>query len=46
MPTPKLSSSSSDNVDKWIEQLMQAKQLTENEVKLLCDKVLFNLTQS
>jgi len=26
-------------IDGWIEQLSQCKQLTENDVKKLCDKV-------
>lgn len=26
-------------IDGWIEQLSQCKQLTENDVKRLCDKV-------
>lgn len=26
-------------VDQWIEQLYECKQLTENQVKLLCEKV-------
>jgi len=26
-------------LDQWIEQLMECKQLTENQVKTLCEKV-------
>lgn len=29
-------------IDQWIEQLSQCKQLTEDNVKNLCDKVSFN----
>lgn len=28
-------------LDQWIEQLNDCKQLTENQVKTLCDKVSF-----
>lgn len=28
-----------NDIDKWIEQLYECKQLTEIQVKLLCDKV-------
>lgn len=28
-----------DELDEWLERLMQCKPLTENEVKKLCDKV-------
>lgn len=28
-----------NDIDKWIEQLYECKQLTESQVKLLCDKV-------
>ncbi len=27
------------DLDQWIEQLYECKQLTENQVKILCDKV-------
>ena len=27
------------DVDQWIEQLYECKQLTENQVKILCEKV-------
>jgi serine/threonine-protein phosphatase 2A catalytic subunit len=27
-----------NDIDKWIEQLYECKQLTESQVKLLCDK--------
>lgn len=30
-------------LDQWIEQLMDCKQLAENNVKTLCDKVSFFL---
>lgn len=30
---------SSKELDQWIEQLNDCKQLTENQVKTLCDKV-------
>lgn len=30
-------------LDQWIEQLNDCKQLTENQVKTLCDKVKTNL---
>lgn len=30
-------------LDQWIEQLNDCKQLTENQVKTLCDKVSFEL---
>lgn len=30
-------------LDQWIEQLNDCKQLTENQVKTLCDKVSFVL---
>ena len=30
-------------VDQWIEQLGNCKQLTENDVKRLCDKVIIDL---
>lgn len=30
-------------LDQWIEQLNDCKQLTENQVKTLCDKVRINL---
>lgn len=29
-------------LDQWIEQLMECKQLGENQVKTLCEKVGFN----
>jgi serine/threonine-protein phosphatase 2A catalytic subunit len=29
-------------LDQWIEQLNECKQLTENQVKTLCDKVATN----
>lgn len=29
---------STKDLDQWIEQLMDCKQLTENQVKMLCDK--------
>lgn len=29
-------------LDQWIEQLNDCKQLTENQVKTLCDKVSFS----
>jgi serine/threonine-protein phosphatase 2A catalytic subunit len=32
-------------IDGWIEQLSQCKQLTENDVKKLCDKVCLTLNQ-
>lgn len=38
---PKLSSADVSNLDKWIESLIQCKPLAENEVKILCDKVIF-----
>jgi len=31
--------SSCKELDQWIEQLMECKQLTENQVKALCEKV-------
>jgi len=31
--------SSCKELDQWIEQLMECKQLTENQVKSLCEKV-------
>lgn len=34
---------SSKELDQWIEQLNECKQLTENQVKTLCDKVRFDL---
>ena len=30
---------SAKELDQWVEQLMQCKQLTENQVKTLCEKV-------
>ena len=27
------------DLDQWIEQLFECKQLTENQVKIVCDKV-------
>lgn len=30
-----------NEVDQWIEQLYECKQLTENQVKTLCEKVSF-----
>jgi hypothetical protein len=30
-----------NDVDKWIEQLIQCKPLFESDVKLLCEKVYF-----
>lgn len=27
------------DLDQWVEQLMECKQLTENQVKTLCEKV-------
>lgn len=30
-------------LDQWIEQLNECKQLTENQVKTLCDKVCLQL---
>ena len=27
------------DLDEWIEQLFECKQLTENQVKVICDKV-------
>lgn len=29
-------------IDQWIEQLYECKQLTENQVKLLCEKAIFS----
>lgn len=29
-------------LDEWISQLYECKQLTENQVKTLCDKVIVN----
>ena len=31
------------DLDQWVEQLNDCKQLTENQVKTLCDKVNFAL---
>lgn len=36
---------SSKELDQWIEQLNDCKQLTENQVKTLCDKVRFTTTK-
>lgn len=33
-------------LDQWVEQLMDCKQLTEGQVKQLCDKVIFFLILS
>lgn len=33
--------STAKELDTWIEQLYDCKQLTENQVKTLCEKVLF-----
>ena len=30
-------------LDQWIEQLNECKQLTESQVKTLCDKVIHNV---
>lgn len=32
-------------LDQWIEQLNECKQLTENQVKTLCDKVCISVFQ-
>ena len=39
--TDKLSHSEINNFDRYIEQLLQCKHLSEVEVKNLCDKVIF-----
>ena len=31
--------SAAKELDQWVEQLMECKQLTENQVKTLCEKV-------
>ena len=41
--TDKLSHSEINNFDRYIEQLLQCKHLSEVEVKNLCDKVIFPL---
>lgn len=33
-------------LDQWVEQLNDCKQLTESQVKTLCDKVFYSLTKS
>lgn len=38
---PKLSNSDLGNFDKYIETLWQCKPLAENDVKILCDKVIW-----
>ena len=35
--------SSAKELDQWIEQLNDCKQLSENQVKTLCEKVIFML---
>lgn len=37
--SPVTDSQSYDDLDRWIEMLMDCKQLSENDVKKLCDKV-------
>ncbi len=39
MPAKSLTSSDVSNIDRWIENLLDCKPLTEFEVKLLCEKV-------